>query len=82
MKSHRHHLARDDVAAPYTEDTADSSQNMHEIGIQGTVAAHINAQIGVHAPAAGRHQAAQLPHLFIVNLANPGSALGVKVFEP
>ncbi len=82
MKPHGHHHARDDVAAPHTEDTADSAQNVHEIGIQGAVTSHVNSQIGVHAPAAGGHQPTQLPHLFIVNLADPGGAAGVKIFEP
>jgi hypothetical protein len=36
VKSHGHHHARDDVAAPHTQDAADGTQDMNEIGVQGT----------------------------------------------
>ena len=46
------------------------------------MAAHVNPQIGVHAPAAGGHQTAKFPNLLIINLTDSGGGLGIEVLKP
>ncbi|OQC23745.1 MAG: hypothetical protein BWX71_01986 [Deltaproteobacteria bacterium ADurb.Bin072] len=78
----RHEVAGYHVAAPRAEPSAHGGQEEVQVGCNGAVAVHVDAQVRVHAPLPGGQQPAHLANLLVVESADRAGCPGIEAPEP